>query len=461
MKKYPLEKNQDIELEITGITAEGSGVGHYDGVAVFVSGTAVGDKIECHIIKTKKNYAVGKIKNIITASSDRIMPDCCVFDQCGGCVYRHIDYEAELNLKQQQVVDAFTRIGHMEIHPAEIMSVKRTDRYRNKAQYPVRFDEHGLHMGFFARKSHRVVDCRDCLLQPEEFKFILDLFARWIIENNISVYDEETNKGLIRHIYIRKAFATDSIMVCVVINGHSLPKSDSLTAMLLESCPDIKSIVINENTAKGNVILGKKYDVIWGDEYIEDILCGIKVRISPLSFYQVNHDCAELLYSKAAEYADVETDDVVLDLYCGAGTIGLSMADKVKQLIGVEIVPEAVKDAKTNAAINNIQNAEFICGDAALAAEVLKDRRINPNIVIVDPPRKGCAKELLNIIVEMSPEKFVYISCDVATLARDCALMTANGYVVIEVTPVDMFPRTGSIENVVLMKRQNNGEYDN
>lgn len=453
MEKYPLTKNQDIMLDITGITAEGSGVGHYDGVAVFVANTAVGDRVECHIIKTKKNYAVGKIKSIVNASADRIAPDCPVFSKCGGCTFRHLAYAAECDLKKQRVADCFNRIGHLDIEPDSVLKSGSINRYRNKAQYPVRYENGKLSIGFFAPNSHRVINCRDCLLQPKEFSNILMVFEKWITENHITVYNEETHKGLLRHIYIRKAFATNQIMVCAVINGHNLPKQDDLIISLLKTCDNITSIAVNENTNDSNVILGKKCRTVWGCDYIEDILCGVKVRISPLSFYQVNREQAELLYKKAAEYAAVTKNDTLLDLYCGAGTIGLSMAGRVKKLIGVEIIPEAIEDANINAAINGITNAEFICGDAPKAAAILKERGITPDVIIVDPPRKGCAPELLETIAQMNPDRLVYVSCDPATLARDCAILKTKGYEIKQATAVDMFPRTAHVETVVLMSR--------
>lgn len=453
MEKYPLTKNQDIILNITGITTEGSGVGHYDGIAVFVPNTAVGDEIECHIIKTKKTYAIGKIKSILKASTDRIIPDCPVFSKCGGCAFRHIEYAAECDMKKQRVADAFSRIGHMDITPESMIKSASTNRYRNKAQYPVRYENGKLSIGFFAPNSHRVIDCRDCMLQPKEFARILTIFEKWITKNSITVYNETTHKGLLRHIYIRKAFITNQIMVCAVINGHNLPKKDDLIISLIKECNNIVSIAVNENTNDSNVILGKKCSIIWGSEYIEDVLCGVKVRISPLSFYQVNREQAELLYKKAAEYAAVTETDTLLDLYCGAGTIGLSMAKKVKSLIGVEIIPEAVEDAKINAEINGITNAEFICGDAPEAAKILKNRGIKPDVIIIDPPRKGCAPELLQTIVEMNPDRLIYVSCDPATLARDCAILKDKGYETNKATAVDMFPRTSHVETVCLLSR--------
>lgn len=454
MEKYPLKKNQDIEIEITGITTEGSGVGHYDGIAVFVPNTATGDIIDCHIIKTKKNYAVGKINHILKAAKSRISPDCEVFSKCGGCVFRHINYTAECEMKTQRVIDAFARLGHIEISPEKIIKSGRENRYRNKAQYPVREENGSIKIGFFAQNSHRVIDCNDCMLQPGEFSKIVSAVKKWIEKNRITVYNEETHRGLLRHIYIRKAFETNQIMVCLVINGHNLPKKDDLIVSLLKCTDNIASIAVNENTNDSNVILGKKCYTIWGSDYIEDILCGVRVRISPLSFYQINRDQAERLYFKAAEYAGLSENDTLLDLYCGAGTIGLSMANKVKRLIGVEIIPEAVEDAKINAQINNIVNAEFICGDAPEAAEILKERGIKPDVIIVDPPRKGCAAELLDTIDEMNPKKLVYISCDPATLARDCAILKEKGYEVKKATPVDMFPKTSHIETVALLSRK-------
>lgn len=455
MNTYPLRKNQDIEIEITGITTEGSGVGHYDGIAVFVPNTATGDVIDCHIIKTKKNYAVGKIKSIIKASKSRIIPDCEVFSRCGGCAFRHINYTAECEMKKQRVVDAFARLGHIEISPEEIIKSGRENRYRNKAQYPVRLENGKINIGFFAQNSHRVIDCDDCMLQPKEFGKIVAVFRNWIEKNNISVYNEETHKGLLRHIYIRKAFVTNQVMVCAVINGHNLPKKDDLIVSLLKCADNIASITVNENTNDSNVILDKKCYTIWGSDFIEDILCGVKVRISPLSFYQVNRDQAENLYNKACEYAQLSENDTLLDLYCGAGTIGLSMAKKVKKLIGVEIIPEAIEDAKINAELNGIDNAEFICGDAPEAAKILAERGIKPDVIIVDPPRKGCAADLLDTIDGMNPKRLVYISCDPATLARDCAILKEKGFEIQKVTPVDMFPKTSHIETVVQLVRKN------
>ncbi len=445
-----LQKNQDIQLNIEGYTAEGNGVGHYNGQAVFVSGAAKGDTIIAHIIKAKKTYAVGIIKQILKKSQDRIDVDCQHFRSCGGCVYRHISYEAEKQLKRQKVVDAFQRLAHIDVPVNDIITCE-TERYRNKAQYPVGFDKE-IVAGFYAQKSHRIINSSDCILQPEEFSKIVEIVKSWMTEFRIPAYNSETGNGLIRHIYIRKAFKTGQIMVCLVINGNSLPYADELCDDLMR-IENIKSIVINENRDKTNVILGKNCATIWGEDYIEDVLCGVKIRISPLSFYQVNHDCAELLYEKAAEYVGATGNETVLDLYCGAGTIGLSMANKVKKVIGVEIIPEAIEDAKVNAKNNNIENCEFYCGDAKDAVKILKDQNSEPDAVILDPPRKGCDREVLEYVAQMQPKKIVYVSCDVSTQARDCAILKELGYETKEVTPVDMFPRTAHTESVALLSQ--------
>lgn len=445
-----LIKNQDIQLNIEGYTAEGNGVGHYDGQAVFVSGAAKGDTIIAHIIKAKKTYAVGIIKQILKKSDDRTDVDCPHFRSCGGCAFRHISYEAEKALKKQKVVDAFSRLAHLDVPVNEIITCK-TQRYRNKAQYPVGFDK-GIVAGFYAQKSHRIIDSADCLLQPKEFSKIVETVKNWMAEFGISAYESENGVGLVRHIYIRKAFKTGQIMVCLVINGDEIPKSRELVDDLLR-IDGLKSVVININKEKTNVILGSECKTIWGSDYIEDVLCGVKIQISPLSFYQVNHDCAELLYEKASEYVGATGNETVLDLYCGAGTIGLSMADKVKKIIGVEIVPEAVEDAKKNAKNNNIENCEFYCGDAKAAVKILKDKNIQPDAVILDPPRKGCDKEVLSFVAEMNPKKIVYVSCDVSTQARDCAILKELGYETKEVTPVDMFPRTAHTETVAMLTK--------
>lgn len=452
-----MRKNDEIIIDITDMTGEGSGVGRYEGMAVFIPLTAVGDTVRAKILKVKKNYAFAKLIEIIVPSQDRINNDCAVFNQCGGCVYRHISYDAELRIKYNKVYEAMKRIGGVDMKPCSIIPSNSCGRYRNKAQYPVAEDGS---VGFFALRSHRIVRCDSCYLQPEIFDKITAFCSMWIKRYDISVYDEESHRGLLRHIYIRLAEKTGEIMLCAVINGENLPHTTELLSGLLSVCREnLKSVQLNINKAKTNVILGEKCKVIFGEKYITDILCGVKIRLSPLSFYQVNRSSAEKLYDKALQYAEPD-GKTVLDLYCGAGAIGLSMANRAEKIIGVEIVPEAVKDAKFNAELNDIKNAEFICSDASSAAEELAGRGISPSVVIVDPPRKGCAPELIDTITDkFKPGRVVYVSCDPATLARDVKLFSEKGYELKEYTPVDMFPRTYHVETVVQLVRKKPDTY--
>lgn len=442
-----MNKNDEIILQITDVTSEGSGIGRYEDMAVFVPLTAIGDTVSVKILKVKKTYAYGKAIEILKPSEDRIISDCEVFNKCGGCAYRHISYQAECKLKQNTVKETVKRIGGTQINPSPILFGK-SDFYRNKAQFPI--DLNGK-AGFYAFHSHRIIPCGSCNLQPDIFGDIISVCEKWIKVFNISVYDESMHKGILRHLYLRIAAATGEIMLTFVINSDTLPFADEIIKVLTQSFTGIKSIQFNINKENTNVILGKKCVCLFGQEYITDELCGVKVRLSPLSFYQVNRDMAEILYKKAAEYAKPDGKNI-LDLYCGAGTIGLSMAKNAKSVIGVEIIPEAVLDAKFNAAQNRITNARFICADATKAATRLADEGINTDVVIVDPPRKGCTQELINTIAnKFSPERVVYVSCDVATLARDIKIFDSLGYKLIEYTPVDLFPRTAHVETVALL----------
>lgn len=467
-----LKKNDEIRLTIDAMTTEGSGIGRYDGMAVFVPNTAVGDTVLCHIIKAKKNYAVGKAFKVFTASKDRVEPDCPVAAQCGGCCYRHVTYEAELSYKHRRVADAFERIGHLDVDVLPVRGSDETLRYRNKAQFPVQLDRNmDPVMGFYASNTHRVVPCENCVLQPELFGDVLTVVREWVIRRGITVYDEQTHKGLLRHVYIRQGHYSKELMVCLVVNGYgpdttSVPRLSFLVDALKDTIPGFKTLSINYNPAKTNVILGDETEVVYGDGFIEDTLLGCTFRISPKSFYQVNTPQAEVLYSIAAEKAFGAADDtdkatakkpVLLDLYCGTGTIGLTMADRCSRLYGVEIVPEAVEDAKRNAAANGIDNATFLCGDAADAAARLRADGVKADIILVDPPRKGLSEPLIQTIADFDPEKIVYISCDPATLARDCARFAEKGWYIAEgVQPVDLFPRTAHVENVCLLKKPEN-----
>ena len=448
-----IKKNDIINLEIDNCGLDGSGIGRHDGLAVFVPSAAKGDVIKAHILKVKKNCAFAKIGEILTPSPDRIECPCPVNMKCGGCSFGQISYEAEAQIKENHVKECFKRIGGLNPEFEPVMKADKIYGYRNKAQFPVRIDGEAIAIRFYANHSHRVINCPGCLLQPAEFEGILGVFTQYIKKYNVSSYDEESHTGLLRHIYIRKGTASGEIMVCPVINGDSLPGEDELVNMLTASCEGIKSVVINSNKDKTNVILGRNCRTLYGADYITDTLCGLKFRLSPLSFYQVNRDQAEKLYHKAAEYAGLTGAETLLDLYCGTGTIGLTMADKVKKLIGVEIVPQAIEDAKINAAENGIDNARFICADAAEAAKMLADEGVRPDIIILDPPRKGCSPELINTAAGMNPQRIVYVSCDPATLARDCRLFDDLGYKAIKATPADLFPRTGHCETVCLLAR--------
>jgi len=452
-----LKKNDIIELSITAISSEGSGVGRTEeGIAVFVPMSAIGDKLKVRILKVKKTHAFGKAEEIIEPSEDRIESVCGVSRLCGGCVYNHISYEAELSAKFSRVADAIKRIGGIDTKINNIVGAESSCRYRNKAQIPVGLSQDGnVIMGFYSRHSHRIVDSMDCALQPEVFLKISSVVRSFAEKNRISVYNEEEHKGLLRHLYIRFGEASDELMVCLVINGKKLPFEDELVENLTAEIPNIRSIIINSNREKTNVIVGKEFRTIYGNDYIKDILCGLEFRISPQSFYQVNRTQAERLYNIAGKYAELKSTDVLMDLYCGTGTIGLSLAKNCRELIGVEIVPEAIVNAKENARRNNISNARFICADAAKAAENLKREGINPDVVIIDPPRKGCDSALIHTISDMNPKRVVYVSCDPATLARDLKIFNEIGYKTQEVTPVDMFPRTAHVESVAKLERIN------
>lgn len=449
-----LKKNDDIRLEITTLTNQGSGLGRYNEEVVFVDSAVPGDVLEVHIIKVSKNYAIGKINKIIKPSKDRIVSDCDVSTRCGGCAYRYMSYEAELSEKKKYVGDVLQRIGGVDTKPEEILHIENQNGYRNKALIPVGLDEKGnVVTGFYSRKTHRIIDCDDCRLQMEEFSPIIRAVKRYILENPVTIYDEKTHKGLIRHIYLRRGRNTGEIMVCLVVNGDNIPRKQSLIDILTETNSNIKSIVLNVNREKTNVVLGDRTITLWGSDTIEDILCGLRFRISPLSFYQVNPEGTELLYKRAKDYAELKDGEVLLDMYCGAGTIGLSMADKAKEIVGVEIIPEAIENAKENAELNGIKNTRFICDDASGAAKTLLSEGIKPDVVVLDPPRKGCSRDVIDAVAKMNPKRIVYVSCDAASLARDCAVFREAGYEAEKVTAVDMFPRTIHVESVIKLIR--------
>lgn len=454
-----LSKNQCVELDITGLTHEGDGVGRSsDGMAVFVPLTAPGDRAIIKIVKVQKNHAWGILQELVVPAEHRVRNDCPVFAQCGGCSLRHIAYEEELRIKAGWVRENLRRIGGVEIEPEETIAAPEPARYRNKAQYPVRLVGGRVRAGFFAKRSHRMLPVGDCLLQPAFFGEVCAAVTAFMERHGIAPYDEEAHTGLVRHIFVRYAGGTGETMVCLMLNGEELPHAKELVDALREVCPGLASFCVNSNTRRTNVILGERTKVLFGGATIADVLCGVRLQLSPHSFYQVNRAAAELLYAAARRYADPRPGDLLLDLYCGAGAIGLSMAGAAREVVGVEAVPQAVENARRNAAQNGIRNARFLCADAAEAAQTLLAEGLRPDIVLLDPPRKGVDRAVIRCIGELLPRKVVYISCNSATLSRDCKLFAELGYAVKRARAVDLFPRTAHVEAVALLSRVRDSE---
>lgn len=456
----PLAKNDIITLEITALTNEGSGVGHYKedssdgrGMAVFVPMTAVGDVISCRVVKVLRSYAYGRVEGILTASPDRAEDGCPVYAKCGGCCFRHISYEAELRAKQGFVQDTFTRLGGLSPEFLPIHGSESPEGYRNKLQMPVSKQDGRTFCGFYSERSHRVVPVEKCALQPELFAEIKRFVTEQADRLRISVYNEEKHEGVLRHIYLRRGHYSGEVCLCLVAR-RKVPEFERLAKAAAERFPEITGVVLNINRDRTNVILGEEEQVLFGRAEIKDTMCGVNVEISPKSFYQVNTPAAEALYRQAAEFAQPE-GKLLLDLYCGAGTIGLSMAGKARRLIGAEIVPQAVENARENAERNSVKNAEFICADAGQAAQQLERSGERPDVIILDPPRKGCSEDTLTACAGMQPERIVMISCNAATAARDCKRLAELGYTAAVVRPFDLFPRTSHVECVVLINKNN------
>ena len=453
-----MKKNDIVTLEITGLTSEGNGVARYDGMAVFVPFAAVGDKIEARIVKVNKTFAFAKIEKINIPSADRIDNDCPAFGKCGGCAFRHINYRAELNAKEGFVKDAFERLGGFcfgeDFEFLPIMGAENDSRYRNKLQMPVGKDNNGrIVCGFYAGRSHRIIPASDCLLQNSAFAEIVGFIAEKAEKYGISVYNEEKHEGVLRHIYLRRGNATGEICVTLVAR-RKVPEFTKLAREIAGKFSEVTGVVLNINPEKTNVILGEREEVLFGKAWISDVMSGVRVEISPKSFYQVNTPMAEKLYGIAADFADFGENETVLDLYCGIGTVGLSMAQKTGKLIGAEIVPEAVENAVKNARLNGVSNAEYICADAGKAAAELEKRGLRPDVILLDPPRKGCDETTLASCAAMKPEKIVMISCNPATAARDCKRLRELGYKPVKLKAVDLFPRTVHVECVVSMSRK-------
>lgn len=450
-----LAKNQEHTVTIEGYGEGGMGVARIDGRVVFVHGALRGEKCRVLILKTLKSVAFAKVLEVLEPSSERITPDCPYFPRCGGCTYRHIRYEEELRLKKQRVQDNLSRIGGSDVTVEEILGARDTLRYRNKAQYPVSKD--GA-VGFYRARTHEVIECEHCLLVKPEADAAAEALREYMQSCRVAGYDEKTGRGLVRHLYIRSNAAGESL-VCVLVNGDKLPKEDRLVTLLRDACPKCTGIVLGTNTKKGNVILGDRYRTLWGSDRLEDTLCGKTFRLSVPSFYQVNRVQAERLYAKAIEFAGLTGQETVLDLYCGAGTITLALSDHAKKVLGAEIVPEAIDDARENAARNGVKNTEFFCGDASDVAKKLARENLRPDVITVDPPRKGLAADVVESIAEMQPGRVVYVSCDSATMARDVKRLADLGYTAQRACAVDMFPRADHVETVVLLSHKKADSY--
>ena len=447
-----LNKNQIYEAVITDYTAEGQGVAHIEGCAVFIPNAVAGEKYRVRIEVAKKNWAAGKIVEILEKSPHRVNRECPVAKLCGGCDFWHMDYEEETRLKKQRVMDCLNRLGGESLTEIHILSAPTCHGYRNKAQYPVAQKKGRSFAGFFKAGTHEVVENDRCLILPMETDAVKTAVMDYVNQFRVSVYDEVAHTGLLRHIYVRRGAVSKQILVCLVCNGNKLPRVEALLDRL-KKIPGFTTLVLSVNTKKGNAVLGDEFITLYGPGYIEDTLCGLTFRLSPRSFYQVNHHQAQRLYEAAIAQSEITKDDLVLDLYCGVGTITLAMAGAAGKVMGVEVIPQAVEDAKDNAKRNGIENAEFFCGDAGQAALDLEAKGIRPDVIVVDPPRKGLNADTIEALHRMAPRRIVYISCDPATLGRDVALLKERGYSVKNAMAADLFPRCAHVESIVCLSK--------
>ena len=448
-----LEKNKIYEAQIVDYTSEGQGIAKVEGCAVFVPNAIMGEVCRIRIEKAAKTWASGKIVEILERSEHRINRACPVAKLCGGCAFHHMDYEEESRMKAQRVRTCLNRIGGENLETVPIMAAPTCEGYRNKAQYPVSVKKGKAIAGFYRAGSHDVVENQRCLILPPESDAVKDIVIDYVNQYRVMPYDEKAHKGLLRHIYVRRGAVSGQILVCLVLNGRRLPKPEVLIQRL-KKVPGFTTLVVSVNTKVGNSVLGDEFISLYGPGYIEDTLCGLNFRLSPRSFYQVNHHQAQRLYQAAIDRAEITKNDTVLDLYCGVGTITLAMAKAAGKVIGVEVIPQAVEDAKDNAARNGIENAEFFCGDAGQAALELERQGIRADVVVVDPPRKGLNADTIEALSRFAPRRIVYVSCDPATLARDVALLKERGYQLKDAIAADLFPRCAHVESVVCLKRQ-------
>jgi len=449
-----ITKNQKLKVKITDVTATGDGVAKEEGYPLFIKGAVTEDILDVTVTKTNKSYGFAKINKIIEASPYRISPKCPVARECGGCDFMHIDYNHQKKIKSDIVKNNLIRLGNaQEFEYEDIIGAQNIYNYRNKAQFPIGKSKGEILCGFYTKKSHNIIPCSSCLIQKESINRATEAFLSYANKNNISVYNEEKHTGVLRHIYVRCGNKTDEMLVVIVTNSNKpLPNTHELVNALTSS-GNVKGIIQNINTQKTNLVLGEENRVIWGDEYITSYIGDLKFKISPQSFFQVNGEQTERLYSKALEYAEITKDDTVFDLYCGVGSISLFLARSAKKVIGVEIVEKAIENAKENAVLNNIDNAEFYAGDCGIVVDKLIKSGENADVVVVDPPRKGCSEDLLKLIDKISPKKLVYVSCNSATLARDIKILREYGYELRKACAVDLFPMSGHCECCVLLCR--------
>ena len=447
-----LIKNEIYEARITDYTSEGQGVAHIEGCAVFIPNAIAGELCRVRIEKAQKTWAAGKITEILEKSPHRVNRECPVAKLCGGCDFWHMDYEEEARLKAERVKNCLNRIGGENLERVEILAAPSCYGYRNKAQYPVAAKKGRAYAGFFKAGTHEVVENSRCRILPEESDRVKDAVIDYVNQFRVPAYDEVAHKGLLRHIYVRRGPVSGQILVCLVINGRKIPKPEALIQRL-EKIPGFATLVLAVNTKKGNAILGDEFITLHGPGYIEDNLCGLNFRLSPRSFYQVNHAQAQRLYEAAITQAEITKADTVLDLYCGVGTITLAMAAAAGKVIGVEVVPQAVEDARDNAKRNGIENAEFFCGDAGQAALELEKQGIRADVVVVDPPRKGLNADTIEALDRFNPRRIVYVSCDPATLARDVALLKERGFRLKNALAADLFPRCSHVETIVCLSK--------
>lgn len=450
-----VEKNKHYKIQITGVSSDGNGVGNVDGFTVFVPMTVTGDVVEIVVVKVLSKYAIGRLLELITPSRMRQTPQCPVFKRCGGCHLQHIRYENQLEIKRGFIEAAMERIGGFHGFKCDsIIGMNTPERYRNKCIFPIGTDRNGeIISGFYAQRSHDIIPIDDCMVGIPENEKIVDALKAYMKDNEVEPYDESTHSGLVRRVFIRDARTSGEIMVVISVNGKSIPQKQQLIDRLLNVSDKIVSIYININEKQTNNVLGETNKLIYGKTEIEDTLCGIKFKISPNSFYQINPQMTEKLYGKALEYADIEDTDTVLDVYCGIGTISLAAAKFAKYVVGVEIVEQAINNAKENAKNNDINNVDFYVDSAETAVPRLISEGMKPDIVILDPPRKGSDEKTLAAIVNAQPKRIVYVSCNASTLARDAKFLAESGYVPSAVTGVDMFPHTHHVETVCLMSK--------